>query len=108
MADHLYDEIKDTPDLAARTARIAGQIESGDTVPLRDLYQGPRATDSRYRLLHDDERFGLKAGDILVCESMHWAWAPEKVAVKYRESDGYEPGCSQYRQSVEWVSGPKL
>jgi hypothetical protein len=63
---------------------------------------------SRYRLLLGDERFGLKADDILVCGPMHWAWADEKVAVLYRESDGYEPGCSQYRHSVEWVSGPKI
>jgi hypothetical protein len=49
---------------------------------------------SRYELMYDDERFHLKRGDILVCEPMHWAWANEKVAVLYRESDGYEPGCS--------------
>jgi hypothetical protein len=63
---------------------------------------------SRYELLHDDEHFGLKKGDILICESMHWAWAAEKVAVVRRESDGYEPGCSQYRGSVRYISGPRL
>ncbi len=62
----------------------------------------------RYRLVGDDDRHGLKAGDILVCGRMHWAWAPEKVAVLYRESDGYEPGCSQYRENVEHVSGPRV
>jgi len=62
---------------------------------------------SRYRLLHDDPDFGLTAGDILICGPMHPAWRPEKVAVIRRESDGYEPGCSQYRESVEWVSGPR-
>jgi hypothetical protein len=62
---------------------------------------------SRYELLIDDPRFRLKAGDILICERMHWAWADEKVAVVRRESDGYEPGCSQYRHSVRHVSGPK-
>lgn len=69
---------------------------------------GQHPSEPHYRLLHDDERFGLKAGDILVCRSMHWAWADEKVSVMYRESDGYEPHCSQYRENVEWVSGPKL
>lgn len=59
----------------------------------------------RYELLHDDERFKLRAGDVLVCGRMHWAWAPEKVAVLFRESDGYEPGCSQYRGSVRFLSG---
>ncbi len=29
------------------------------------------------------------------------------VAVMRRESDGYEPGCSQYRVNVRHVSGPK-
>jgi hypothetical protein len=66
------------------------------------------AEPSRYRLLVDDERFGLTAGDILICAPMHWAWAPEKVAVLRRESDGYEPGCSQYREDVEHVSGPRI
>jgi hypothetical protein len=67
----------------------------------------PDTPDSRYELLDDDPRFGLSAGDILICAPMHWAWAPEKVAVIRRESDGYEPGCSQYRVSVRHVSGPK-
>ena len=62
---------------------------------------------SRYELLHDDPRFGLSKGDILICEPMHWAWSPEKVAVVRRESDGYDPGCSQYRNCVRHVSGPK-
>lgn len=62
---------------------------------------------SRYELLHDDPRFGLSKGDVLICESMHWAWAPEKVAVVRRESDGYEPGCSQYRSEVRHISGPE-
>ncbi len=63
---------------------------------------------SRYELLDDDPQFGLTRGDILICESMHWAWAHEKVAVVRRESDGYDPRCSQYRQSVRHVSGPVL
>jgi hypothetical protein len=62
---------------------------------------------SRYDLLDDDPRFGLSRGDVLVCESMHWAWADEKVAVLYRESDGHEPGCSQYRSHVRHLSGPR-
>ena len=57
----------------------------------------------RYELLNDDPRFGLSEGDILLCEEMHWAWADEKVAVVRRESDGYVPGCSQYRHSVKYI-----
>ena len=62
---------------------------------------------SRYELLTDDPRFGLSKGDVLICAPMHPAWGSEKVAVVKRESDGYEPGCSQYREDVRWLSGPK-
>ena len=57
----------------------------------------------RFRLVADDERFGLREGDILLCEEMNWAWADEKVAVVRRESDAYVPMCSQYRHSVEFI-----
>ncbi len=66
----------------------------------------PRTT-SRYELLIDDPRFGLARGDVLICEPMHPAWAHEKVAVVRRESDGYEPGCSQYRHDIRHLSGPR-
>lgn len=62
---------------------------------------------SRYELLQDDPRFELSKGDILICKPMHWAWANEKVAVIRRESDGFDPGCSQYRSDVRHVSGPR-
>lgn len=60
---------------------------------------------SRYELVRDDPRFKLQKGDILLCGPMHWAWANEKVAVIERESDGYKPGCSQYRSDVKYL-GP--
>jgi len=67
------------------------------------------ASVSRYELLEDAEDFGLKAGDILICGCMHHAaWAPKKIAVRRRESDGFEPECSQYRGCVRHISGPKL
>jgi hypothetical protein len=66
------------------------------------------STESRWELLHDDPQFDMSKGDILICESMHSAWAADKVAVVRRESDGYEPGCSEYRQSVRHISGPHL
>lgn len=64
--------------------------------------------ESRWMLLYDDEQFNLKAGDIFSCESMHSAWASEKIASIRRESDGYEPGCSFYRNMVKHLSGPHL
>lgn len=66
------------------------------------------AQEPRYELLDDDPRFGLKKGDILICERMHWAWSREKIAVVQRESDGYDPSCSVYRNMVRHVSGPVL
>lgn len=65
------------------------------------------SAESRYELLIEDERFGLHKGDALICEPMHWAWANEKIAVVRRESDGFEPGCSQYRADLRHLSGPK-
>jgi len=62
----------------------------------------------RYRLLRDEPRFDLKAGDMLVCGRMHPAWAREKVAVLYRERDHFMPSCSQYRDNVEFVSGTQV
>lgn len=62
----------------------------------------------RYELLADEPRFGLRKGDMLICGRMHWAWACEKVAVLCRESDGHEPGCSQYRSNVRYVSGHRV
>lgn len=66
---------------------------------LRAAYRLPR----RYVLRGDDERFGLAAGDVLVCEP-YWL-DPEKLTVLYRESDGFDPCCNVYRPQVERVRG---
>lgn len=63
---------------------------------------------SIYQLRHDDERFGLKAGDLLECRPHGWPWSVEKVIVVRRVSDGYEPQCSQYREDLRLVSGPRV
>ena len=86
------------------------KAEEAEAQDYADLIQNGitlAAEPSRYELLHADPRFGLSKGDVLICERMHWAWSREKVAVLRRESDGYEPGCSQYRASVRHLSGPK-
>ena len=57
------------------------------------------ARAERYRLKGDDERMGLKAGDILVCVP-YWL-DPEKLTVLYREGDGFDPECNVYRYQVE-------
>ena len=68
---------------------------------------GKPSDPSRYTLMVEDDRFGLHKGDVLICEPMHWAWANEKIAVVRRESDGYDPGCSVYREMVQHLSGPR-
>lgn len=58
-----------------------------------------RSRPERYRLKADDERMGLKAGDILVCVP-YWL-DPAKLTVLRRESDGWDPECNVYRHQVE-------
>lgn len=60
---------------------------------------------SRYELLHNDSRFGLSKGDVLICEPSP---EPGMVAVLRRERDGYEPGCSEPLTSLAHLSGPVL
>jgi hypothetical protein len=59
----------------------------------------------RYRLLEDDTRFGLAAGDVLVCAP--YRYDGEKLTVLYRESDGFDPQCNVYRPDVRRIRGPE-
>ncbi len=51
-----------------------------------------------------DARFGLTAGDVLVCEP-YWLDPGVKLTVLYREPDGFDPQCNMYRPDVERVRG---
>ena len=59
----------------------------------------------RVKLLEDDERFKLKAGDTFKAE--RYKYDPrEKVTLLSRESDGFIPECNQYIHSVAfWMQG---
>jgi hypothetical protein len=59
--------------------------------------------DSRWQLLKDDDRFGLRKGDVLIGRP-YWL-DPEKITVDYRECDGRDPMCNQYRTDLKWL-GP--
>lgn len=61
--------------------------------------QAEGAPESRWELLADDERFGLRAGDVLVCVP-YWLDPACKLTVLRRESDGYDPSCNVYRHEV--------
>ena len=52
------------------------------------------------RLLDDDERFDLREGDELLVRKYPY---DAKVTVIKRISDGFEPECNQYYDSVEYV-----
>lgn len=50
-------------------------------------------------MLKNDTRFKLKKGDVLVATESDYD--PQKVTIEYRQSDGYDPMCAQYKSSVK-------
>ncbi len=84
---------------ASGLVRQAGREHAVRWEKLRAEYAQPR----RYVLKDDDERFGLSAGDVLVCRP-YWLDSA-KLTVMYRERDGFDPQCNVYRPSVERVRG---
>jgi hypothetical protein len=53
-----------------------------------------------FEMREDDERFGLKKGDVLLCIDYP---LDAKVTVLRRLSDGYDPRCNQYIESVKFI-----
>ncbi|MBA7556406.1 hypothetical protein ES705_49114 [subsurface metagenome] len=51
------------------------------------------------QLLEDDPRFKLKKGEIF--EAQVYQLDPEKITLLKRLSDGFDPECNQYRESVK-------
>jgi hypothetical protein len=78
----------------------AGPDHADRWARLRLEYSKPR----RYVLKGDDPRFGLAAGDVLVCEP-YWLAPGLKLTVLYREVDGFYPSCNVYRREVDKVRG---
>lgn len=69
----------------------------------------PRATLNAYSLFYlkeDDERFKLKAGDILL--GCPYQYDHDKTSVAFRISDGYRPECNQYNSSVRSLTADEL
>ena len=87
---------------AAECVTASGRIVRGGHAARWDHYfRELRESPSRWRLHKDDERFGLAEGDVLVGRP-YWL-DPDKVTVEYRESDGFDPQCNQYRVDIEWI-----
>lgn len=61
--------------------------------------QSRRSGERLVRMKADDDRFGLKAGDVLAVIP-YWLDPAEKWTVLRRVSDGFDPGCNVYRDQV--------
>jgi hypothetical protein len=61
---------------------------------------------SLYAMKDDDERFGMKKGDIFI--GAQYDMDPEKISVGFRVSDGFDPGCNQYRSSVRKLTATEI
>ena len=59
-----------------------------------------RTREMWHMLRADDSRFGLAAGDIV--RTLNYPW-DAKVSVLFRESDGFEPECTQYLGNVSFL-----
>lgn len=59
-----------------------------------------RSREMWFVMCEDDERFGLVAGDIVRCVNYPY---DAKVSVLFREWDGYDPECNQYKHSVAFL-----
>jgi hypothetical protein len=59
----------------------------------------------RVKILSDDERLGIKKGEIYNAE--RYRYDPyEKITLLGREPDGYDPSCNQYNTDVAyWMQG---
>lgn len=58
----------------------------------------------RVKILKDDKRYGLKAGDIYQAKRYYNGY--DKITLTYREKDGFEPKCHQIRDNLQfWVNG---
>jgi len=58
----------------------------------------------KVKLLDDDERFGLKKGDIF--QAKKYKYDPDKMSLLERESDGFDPECNQYKEDLAyWIQG---
>lgn len=59
-----------------------------------------------YMLTEDDERFAMRAGDVLLC--IPYLPDPVKLTVICRISDGYDPECNVYLSQVQPMSDSGL
>lgn len=59
-----------------------------------------RTREMWHMICADDTRFDLAAGDIV--RTLTYPW-DAKVSVLFRESDGFEPQCTQYLANVSFL-----
>lgn len=68
--------------------------------------RSPLKDYSLYLLKGDDERFKLKAGDILV--GSPYQYDPEKTSIAFRLRDGFRPECNQYNSSIRPLNAVEI
>lgn len=56
------------------------------------------------KLIKDESRFGLSAGDMLEVVP-YWLDPSDKFTVVRRVSDGFDPNCNVYRSQVTAFDG---
>ena len=87
-------------DCTTRSGRRRRSAHRARWDAVNQAFRRPR----RYVLNEDEPRFGLTAGDVLVCEP-YWLDPGVKGTVLYRESDLFDPGCNVYWHQVVPVDG---
>jgi hypothetical protein len=83
-----------------RCVTASGDERAEHAVRFDAYLRARRTRPMRMELLVDDDRFGLLAGDVLVCVDYPY---DAKVTVLYREADGHQPECNQYNHHVRLI-----
>ena len=66
-----------------------------------DHYKSRMRSDTMVNeIIEDDERFGLKAGDLVYC--VNYPYDAKRTIIS-RISDGYEPCCNQYNSNLKFI-----
>lgn len=55
----------------------------------------------RVQITKGNEKFKVKAGDTFTAE--RYRYDPDKVSLLRRESDGFEPQCNWYKDSLIFI-----
>lgn len=83
-----------------RCSTPSGVERQNHAVRMDETRSAFRSRQMVHRQLVDDERFGLKAGDLLLTVNYP---LDAKVTALVRLSDGFSPECNRYYSDVEFI-----